>query len=108
MTGLRCDTHTYIHTHTMEYYSAIKKNEIRPSAATRMDLENTTLSEKSQRKTNMILYHLYMESKKIIQMNVYTKQVHRHRKQTCGYQRGEGQKEGQFTGMGWRYTNCYI
>ena len=36
--------------YTMEYYSAIKKNEIMPLAATWMDLEITTLSEISQRK----------------------------------------------------------
>ena len=29
----------YIHTHIMEYYSAIKKNAIMPFAATWMDLE---------------------------------------------------------------------
>ena len=33
----------------MEYYSAIKKNEIMPSAATWMDLEIIILSEISQR-----------------------------------------------------------
>ena len=31
--------------HTMEYYSAIKKNEIMPFAATSMDLEIVILSE---------------------------------------------------------------
>ena len=31
-------THTHTHTHTREYYSAIKKNDIIPSAATCMDL----------------------------------------------------------------------
>ena len=36
----------------MEYYSAIKKNEILPLAATWMDLENIMLSEIGQRKTN--------------------------------------------------------
>ena len=31
--------------YTLEYYSAIKKNEIKPLAATWMDLENIILSE---------------------------------------------------------------
>ena len=38
----------------MEYYSAVKKNEIIPFAATRMDLEMIILSEVRQRKTNVI------------------------------------------------------
>ena len=42
------------YTYTMEYYSAIKKNEIMPFAATRMDLEMIRLSEISQTKTNII------------------------------------------------------
>ena len=39
---------------TMEYYSAIKKNENLPFATTWMDLKSIMLSEISQRKT--ILY----------------------------------------------------
>ena len=50
----------------MEYYSAIKKNEIMPFAATWMDLEIIILHEVSQTKTN-IIYHLYVEYKKMIQ-----------------------------------------
>ena len=38
----------------MDYYSAIKKNEIMPLAATWMDLEMVILSEERQRKTNVI------------------------------------------------------
>ena len=34
--------------HSMEYYPAIKKNKIMPSAATWMDLEMIILSEVSQ------------------------------------------------------------
>ena len=38
----------------MEYYLAIKKNEIMPLGATSVDLEIITLSEVSQTKTNTI------------------------------------------------------
>ena len=40
----------------MEYYSAIKKNEI-PFAATWMDIEIIIISEVKQRKTNIVWYH---------------------------------------------------
>ena len=40
----------------MEYYSAIKKNKIMPSAATWMDLEIAILSELSQ--TQKDKYHM--------------------------------------------------
>ena len=39
--------------YTVEYYPAIKRNEIMPPAATWMDLEITILSEVSQTKTNI-------------------------------------------------------
>ena len=58
----------------MEYYSAIKENEIMSFAATWMDLEIVVLSEVSQTKTNIICYRLYVESKKMVQMNLFTKQ----------------------------------
>ena len=40
--------------YTMEYYSAIKKNDIMPFAATWMELETLILSEVRKRKTNTI------------------------------------------------------
>ena len=42
----------------MEYYSAIKRNEIMPFAATWLDLEMVILSEVNQ-KRNIIWYHLH-------------------------------------------------
>ena len=45
-----------IYIYIMEYYSAIKKNEIMPFVATRMDLEIIILSEISQ--TEKDKYHM--------------------------------------------------
>ena len=59
----------------MEYYSSIK-NEILPTVATWMDLEDIMLSEISQRKTNAILYHLYKwnlkNTSKTVVLNCYS------------------------------------
>ena len=53
-------THTHAHTHiyTMEYYSAINKNEIMSSAAKWMDLDIVILSEVSQ--TEKDKYHMIL------------------------------------------------
>ena len=53
-----------------EYYSAIKKSELMPFAATWMDLESVLLSEVSQRRRNSILRK--------------QKETHRLRKRTYG------------------------
>ena len=53
-----------VYIYTVEYYSAVKKNENLPLAERGMDLEGIMLSEISQRKTNSVWYHLYVESKK--------------------------------------------
>ena len=49
-----------VYTHTEEYYSTIKKNEIMPFVATWMNLEIIILSEIRQKKANIS----HMESKK--------------------------------------------
>ena len=72
----------------MEYYSAIKQNEILSFTATW--LEGILLSEISQRKINMVSYHLYVESKTYNKLVNITKkkQTDRYREQTSGYQLG--------------------
>ena len=47
--------------HTMEYYSAIKRNKIGPSVEIWMDLESVIQSEVSQKEKNKyhILMHIY-------------------------------------------------
>ena len=65
--------YTHTPTHTVEYYSAIEKNEVIPFAVTWIDLEIIILSEVRHRKANIIWYHIYVGSKKI-QMNLFTKQ----------------------------------
>ena len=66
--------------YTMEYYSAIKKNEIISFAATWMDLEIIILSEVSQRERQIsyeIAYVWNLKKKNgYIQMNLFTKQTH--------------------------------
>ena len=49
------DKEDVVYIHTMQYYSAIKKNEIMPFAATWMDPEIVILSEVSQREKDK--YH---------------------------------------------------
>ena len=61
---------------TLEYYPAIKKNEIMPFVATWMDLEIVILSEVSQ--TQKDKYHMVLLICGIffkrVQMNLFTKQ----------------------------------
>ena len=45
------DKEDVVHTHTIKYYSSMKKNEIRPCEATWMDLEIIILSEVNQPNT---------------------------------------------------------
>ena len=81
----------------MEYYSAIKKNEILPFAAKWMDLEGIMLSEISQtEKDKYCLISLICGILKIQKLENITKkdQTHRSREQTSGYLWGEGGLRG--------------
>ena len=52
------DKEDVVYIYTMEYYSAIKKNEIMPLTATFMDLETIILSEVNQ--TEKDKYHMIL------------------------------------------------
>ena len=70
----------------MEYYSDIKKNEVLPFTATWMGLEGITLNKSTIPYDIAYMWDLKNVTKK--------KQTHRYRKQTSGYQWGEGRGEG--------------
>ena len=54
------DKEDVVHIHTMKYYSAIKKNEIRQFAAIWMDLEMVTLNVKEGRERDISYSMSYM------------------------------------------------
>ena len=56
--------------YTVEYYSAIKKNEIMPFVAW-MELDINIASELNQRQISY--YITYVEYKEMIQINLFTK-----------------------------------
>ena len=102
--GIYPEKNVCTYTHTLEYYSAIKNNEIMPFAATQMDLEIIILNEVRKRKQNTIWYHLYVESK-IQEKSTYLQNKNRfiYREQTCGCQEG-GERNGS---LGLAEVNYY-
>ena len=85
----------------MGYYSAIKKNEIMPFAATWMDLkEIIILSDICQTKTNIILYHLYVgPNKNDTKELIYKAEINRYQNQTYDYPRGNSEGRDK---LGWK------
>ena len=72
--------------HTMEHYSAIRKDEILPYATMWVDLESITLSEITQMEKDKKYMISFMAD---IKQKVANKQNKRtHRQQTGGNQRG--------------------
>lgn len=52
-----------LYTHTIEYYPITIFKKRRNLATTQINPKGITLNELSQRKKNIILFHLYVESK---------------------------------------------
>ena len=80
----------------MEYYSAIKRNEIGSFVETWMHLETVIQSEVSQKEKNkywilILIYYIYVEPRKMVQMNRFAGQKLRQRcrEQTYGHQGGK-------------------
>ena len=69
-TDRRLDKEDVLHGYNGILFSH-KKNETMPFAATWMDIGVIVLSEVSQRKTNIIWYHLYVECKKSYKLTFY-------------------------------------
>ena len=65
--------------HTMEYYSAIKRNAFESVLMRWMNLEPIIQSEVSQRKINIVFKHIYMGSRKMVLKNLFTGQQWRNR-----------------------------
>ena len=76
--------------YTMEYYSAIKRNKVGSFLEMQMDLESVIQSEVSQKEKNK--KRIYVESRKMVQMNLFVRQEQRQRRRewTCGHSRGRG------------------
>ena len=86
--------------YTMEYHSAITKNEIILFGATWMDTDIIILSEIKQTekdKYHMISLMCGIKKKDILSLFTKQKEPHRHRKQTMAT-KGERGKEGKLGG----------
>ena len=79
---------------TMEYYSVIKKNAFESVLMRWMKLEPIVQSEVSQKEKHqyIILTHIYMESRKMVLMNLFARQQCRNRYRERLWTWGEGRR----------------
>ena len=72
-----------------------KKNEVIPFVATRMDLEIFILSEVSQTEKKIPCIIDKQDLRKIIQMNLFTKQKQTHRQKKINLWLSKGKEQGR-------------
>ena len=70
--------HTDTHTHTNEYYSAIKIRKFCHLQQHGWTLQGKYAKEIRQKKTNIVWYHLYVDSKKYNKLVNITKKKQTH------------------------------
>ena len=90
----------------MDYYSAIKKSEILPFMTAWMDLKGVMLSEISQTKTNIIWFHLYIDSKEQKNKQNRNKLVDTEKRQIVARREVLRGWVKKVRGLGW--TNWYL
>ena len=64
----------HTHTHTIEYYSAIKKEQNNAICSNKDGPRDCHTEWSKSDKDKCHWYHLYVESRKMIQMNLFTKE----------------------------------
>ena len=83
----------YIYIYTMEYYSALERNEIGSFVEMWMDLESVIQSDVSQKEKHKyrILTHICgIQKNNTDEPNAGQEQRWRHRKQMCEHRKGNG------------------
>ena len=93
--------------YTMEYYPGINKNKINVICSN-MDKPKDCHTKWSQRKTNITCYNLYVESKKMTQMNLFTKRSHRLWEPNLRLPKGKGGSGEKIGSLGWYSTLWYM
>lgn len=94
----------------MEYYLAIKENEILSFETMWKDLQYSMLIDLIQAEKDRctMLCHICNLKNKTKLRITYQKQTHRHKEQVSGYQWGGRKQEGQNRCRGFRDANYYV
>ena len=77
----------------MEYYSAMKRNRFESLLKRWTNLEPLMQSEVRKRNINILYWCIYMESKKIVLITLFSGQQWRNRQRADLWTRGEGRRE---------------